>query len=124
MTGIDLDNYKPQQMQRRLGGLISSYSLSVEEYCELIQQDKDALSKLKNFITINVSEFFRDAEYFNTLKSEILPALAKDNQRISTCKSKEIFNVARQIGWIYFLSLTYKLVNMNALILQEVSASL
>ena len=83
LTGIDLDNYKPQQMQRRLGGLISSHSLGVEEYCELIQQDQEALSKLKNFITINVSEFFRDAEYFNTLKSEILPAIAKDNQRIS-----------------------------------------
>jgi len=83
LTGIDLVNYKSQQMRRRLSGLVSSNAPSVAEYCELIKKDPDALVKLKNFMTINVSEFFRDAEQFQILRNQIFPELLKGRQKLS-----------------------------------------
>lgn len=83
LTGLDLDDYKPQQMQRRLTGLIAALSISVAEYCKRIETDDELLKKLKKFITINVSEFFRDADYFDVLKTKVLPDFLKGNNRIS-----------------------------------------
>ncbi len=62
LIGIDLSSYKSQQMRRRLQGLANSQADSIVEYCALVERDQAALTKLKNFLTINVTEFFRDAE--------------------------------------------------------------
>lgn len=83
LTGIDLVNYKSQQMRRRLAGLVSSNAPTVTEYCELIKGDPDALAKLKNFLTINVTEFFRDAEQFGILKTQIIPELLKTKSKLN-----------------------------------------
>ncbi len=83
LTDIDLNNYKAQQMRRRLDGLVSNESGNVAEYCKRIEHDKDALKKLRNFLTINVSEFFRDTNQFQQLKTTILPELLKNNERLS-----------------------------------------
>lgn len=83
LTDIDLNNYKAQQMRRRLDGLVTNESGSVVEYCKRIENDKDALKKLSNFLTINVSEFFRDANQFQQLKTIILPELLGNNERLN-----------------------------------------
>ena len=87
LTGIDLDNYKSQQMRRRLTGLIASQAGGVPEYCELVKKNKDALKKLRNFLTINVSEFFRDIEQFNILKTKVLPELLSRNPSLKVWSS-------------------------------------
>jgi chemotaxis protein methyltransferase CheR len=75
-TNIDLANYKPQQMRRRLDGLIDSLGhSSVKEFCESLSQNPDVLARVKTFLTINVSEFFRDSSQFAVLKSHVLPEL-------------------------------------------------
>ena len=79
LTGMNLEHYKPQQMRRRLDGFIANKADNVVSYLRLIEGDEDAIEKLKKFLTINVSEFFRDAEHFNQLKSLILPDLLKKN---------------------------------------------
>ncbi|MCI0868428.1 MAG: protein-glutamate O-methyltransferase CheR [Chloroflexi bacterium] len=83
LTGIDLAHYKVQQMRRRLTGLSSANAPSVAEYCQLIKKDPDALSKLRDFLTINVSEFFRDAEQFEILRTEVFPELLKNRPRLN-----------------------------------------
>ena len=83
LIGIDLSFYKSQQMRRRLEGLANSQAGSIVEYCALVERDEAALSKLKNFLTINVTEFFRDSEQFNILETKILPKLLKENSHIS-----------------------------------------
>lgn len=83
LTGIDLASYKVQQMKRRLTGLASSSAPSVSEYCELIKNEPDALAKLKNFLTINVSEFFRDAEQFQLLRNQVFPQLLKNKPNLN-----------------------------------------
>ncbi len=83
LTNIGLDNYKTQQMNRRLSGLAASQANSVAEYCRLLEFDKTALQKLRDFLTINVSQFFRDSQQFLVLKNNILPKLLSHNPALS-----------------------------------------
>ena len=78
LTGIDLTDYKTVQMRRRLDGFISRFPGSgVAPYCQMLARDPEALQRLKDFLTINVSEFFRDADQFDSLRTQILPELLK-----------------------------------------------
>ena len=83
LIGIDLSHYKGQQMRRRLQGLANSQADSIAAYCALVERDEAALAKLKNFLTINVTEFFRDAEQFNLLKTKVLPELLNHKSHLS-----------------------------------------
>ena len=83
-TGIDLDSYKSQQMRRRLEGFIeSSPSPDVMEYCKALVRDGEALRRLRDHLTINVSEFFRDREHFRKLQTVVLPELLKQRPRLN-----------------------------------------
>ncbi len=77
LTGINLGGYKTPQMRRRLDGYISSRQVSVTEFCHSLANDPGALATLRSFLTINVSEFFRDPDQFTLLKTSILPKLLK-----------------------------------------------
>ena len=52
-----------------------------------MKKNKDALIKLRNFLTINVSEFFRDIEQFNILKTKVLPELLSRNPSLRVWSS-------------------------------------
>jgi chemotaxis protein methyltransferase CheR len=74
LTGVDLDNYRERQMRRRLTSFISRTSApSVVAYCRMVESDRNMLEDLRSFLTIKVSEFFRDPLPFEQLKTEILP---------------------------------------------------
>lgn len=78
LTDIDLASYKAQQMHRRLEnymnrqGLADFYALSVA-----VQKDPRKLDALVDFLTINVSEFFRNAEQWKVLREAVLPPMIK-----------------------------------------------
>ena len=79
---LDLAYYKPNQMMRRLGGFSSRVgATSIKEFCSLIANDADVREKVMNFLTINVTEFFRDSRHFDVLRSEVLPEILKKNPR-------------------------------------------
>ncbi len=81
VTGIDLESYKSQQMRRRLDGFITRIPGSaVGPYCEMLLKDPEAQQRLKDFLTINVSEFFRDTDQFGVLKSRILPDIIAQSE--------------------------------------------
>lgn len=74
---INLNAYKPEQLNRRIGSLMSRIGIdSLANYKKLLLSDKDERQRFLDFITINVTEFFRNPELFgeleNTLKSYIL----------------------------------------------------
>ena len=78
LTGLDLESYKSQQMRRRLDGFIArSPAADVQHYFELVNQDRSVLKNLMDFLTINVSEFFRDAELWQVMGKNILPDLLR-----------------------------------------------
>jgi len=84
LTRFDLDNYGSGQMMRRLDGFISrTKAENVAHYFKLLENDIKELEKLQDFITINVSEFFRDTPHFNVLQSQVLPDLLRQAKRLN-----------------------------------------
>jgi chemotaxis protein methyltransferase CheR len=83
VTGIDLEYYKSQQMRRRLSAFIENSTKDVVTYCRTIEQDESGLRKLCDFLTINVTEFFRDAWAFKELHTTILPRLIENGDHLN-----------------------------------------
>lgn len=74
--GFDLSCYKEKQIQRRLGAaLVRSGYTSLKEYWVTLEKDPEMRRALMDFLTINVSNFFRNAERFDDLQARILPEL-------------------------------------------------
>jgi chemotaxis protein methyltransferase CheR len=81
---IDLNNYKSSQMKRRLEGFISHTGFpNIEEYCQRLDRDLEEVARLRSFLTINVTEFYRDQKHFETLRKVILPELQKNTSRLN-----------------------------------------
>ncbi len=76
LCGIDLNIYKERQIKGRIDALISrnKYS-SYEEYLFYLENNRDALEELKNYITINISEFYRNPEQWEILEKSVIPYL-------------------------------------------------
>lgn len=80
LVGIDLNEYKSQQMDRRIHSLMQSWEL--DNYDLFLEILKTNTAKYKEFVkklTINVSEFFRNPERFMELWHRVLPELLADN---------------------------------------------
>jgi chemotaxis protein methyltransferase CheR len=76
MTKIDLNSYKERQMKRRIEALITKHDInSYADYVIKIKTDKVAFDEFINYITINVSEFFRNPEQWALLEKEVFPYL-------------------------------------------------
>ena len=76
LTKIDLNAYKEKQMKRRIETLISKNNIkSYKDYVALIKKDAEKFEQFVNFLTINVSEFYRNAEQWTILDKEVFPAL-------------------------------------------------
>ena len=76
MTKIDLNSYKERQMKRRIEALILKNGIgSFSDYVKKLKTDKVAFDEFINYITINVSEFFRNPEQWALLEREIFPYL-------------------------------------------------
>lgn len=79
LAGIDLEHYKDEQMRRRLDSwLVRSGMKSWDEYFTKIKDNKDELLKFRNYLTINVTEFFRDIERWKHLQNVVLPGLISE----------------------------------------------
>ena len=75
-TTIDLNAYKEPQMKRRIDTLISRNKYDgYDSYSQAIKKDKKLMEEFINYITINVSEFYRNPALWKTLEDVILPDL-------------------------------------------------
>ena len=76
LTKIDLNSYKEKQMKRRIDTLIGKYDVKgYDGFAELIKKDREALDSFVSYLTINVSEFFRNADQWNLMDKERVPEL-------------------------------------------------
>jgi chemotaxis protein methyltransferase CheR len=76
LTGIDLSSYKEKQMRRRIDSLVSRNKCSsYDEYVRLLRTDSSVFSEFINFLTINVSEFFRNPDQWEILDKVYFPEL-------------------------------------------------
>jgi chemotaxis protein methyltransferase CheR len=82
-TGIDLSLYKERQMKRRIDSLIKRNGQSdYDDYFTTMSHDKKVFDEFVNYLTINVSEFYRNPNQWDLLKSEILPMLMEGKKSI------------------------------------------
>ena len=78
LTGIDLNCYKEKQMRRRIDTLATkNKATSYETYLAMLRADKDLFEQFVNFLTINVSEFYRNPEQWKLLDESVIPKLIK-----------------------------------------------
>jgi len=78
LLGFDLGQYKAPQVWRRVNGFASARGLpDVPTLLARCRVDADLKTAFRDMITINVSEFFRNPEAFETLGTRHLPALVR-----------------------------------------------
>lgn len=78
MTGIDLSAYKENQMKRRINTLIDKHKISgYENFVSALKTDKKLFEEFVNYLTINVSEFYRNPEQWELMDKTFIPELIK-----------------------------------------------
>lgn len=76
LTSIDLNAYKEQQMKRRIDTLISRNKISgYEDFVKALKADKDLFEEFVSYLTINVSEFYRNPEQWELMDKQFIPML-------------------------------------------------
>ena len=76
LTQVDLSSYKQNQMKRRIDSFISRHNASgYETFIALIKKDKQLWNEFLEYITINVSEFYRNPEQWKILTDDCFPQL-------------------------------------------------
>jgi chemotaxis protein methyltransferase CheR len=77
LLGIDLDQYRPAQMWRRVNGFAVSHGVADADGLLAACRDRpDLLAELRDMLTINVSEFFRDPEAWQRLGRRIVDRMS------------------------------------------------
>ena len=76
LTTIDLNSYKEKQMKRRIDTLIAKHKIvGYDKYVQALKNDKALFEEFVNYITINVSEFYRNPDQWKILDETIFPEL-------------------------------------------------
>ena len=76
LTNIDLNAYKEKQMKRRIDTLISKNKVvGYDNYVSLLKSDKARFEEFVNYLTINVSEFYRNVDQWQLLDKDVFPDL-------------------------------------------------
>ena len=83
LTKVDLNAYKEKQMKRRIDTLISKHGIvGYDKYVQTLKTDKERFDEFVNYITINVSEFYRNPEQWKVLENDILPTLMAKSSKL------------------------------------------
>lgn len=76
LTTIDLNSYKEKQMKRRIDTLITKNRITgYDNYVKALRTDKKKFDEFVNYITINVSEFYRNPDQWKLMDETIIPEL-------------------------------------------------
>ena len=76
LTGIDLNSYKETQMKRRIDQLIARHGLKgYDDFVTNLKSNSTLLKDFLNYLTINVSEFYRNPDQWSIVRSRIVPLL-------------------------------------------------
>lgn len=74
---LDLSSYKQRQLQRRITTVMENAgSTTLEDYKALITRDPSIREKFLDYITINVTDFYRNPELFDEFEEMVTKELA------------------------------------------------
>jgi len=80
-TGIDLDMYK-YQIHRRVHTLMKNWKIeNYEDYYNILVSSDTKQRKFLDYITINVTEFFRNPERWKVLENKVINYLKNNTDR-------------------------------------------
>lgn len=76
LSGINFEDYKPSTVLRRIERRMAVRQVySIQAYLELLNQDRVEAQTLSHELLIPVTSFFRDAEAYATLQSQVIEPL-------------------------------------------------
>lgn len=76
LTTIDLNSYKEKQMKRRIDTLIAKNKIvGYDNYVMALRTQQELFDEFVNYITINVSEFYRNPDQWKFLDETVIPEL-------------------------------------------------
>ena len=82
-TGLDLNQYKPNQLQRRIVSMAESKQhKSLSEFSSWALSSSENTAWFLDRLAINVSELFRNPEKWEELRLKVLPQLVKTSPRL------------------------------------------
>jgi chemotaxis protein methyltransferase CheR len=109
-TGIDLSLYKEAQMKRRLTSLYEKKGFrNFNDFFQGIENEQHLLYEFLDRMTINVTEFYRNAKRWEILEEKILPKLLQQNKRLkiwsAACSTgEEPYTIAMILANVQLLS--------------------
>lgn len=78
LSGIDLNSYKESQMKRRIDNFVTKHQCKgYVDFLAKLKQDSDVYKAFITYLTINVSEFYRNPTQWRTLDETVIPYLLK-----------------------------------------------
>lgn len=96
---IDLENYKSEQMKRRLDSwLARSLSPDWNDYFDRLSRDETELERFRNYLTIHVTEFFRDPSRWNALRETVLPYLIRNSSEDHRADGSKLWSAGCSTG--------------------------
>lgn len=104
---VNLSAYKPVQLNRRINALMTRLGIkTLDEYTKVIKSNYEERQRFLDYITINVTEFFRNPELFLELKGLL------DTQINENKTGLKIWSAACSIGCEpYTLAIILKEIN-------------
>ena len=87
LSFIDLNLYKEKQMKRRITSFIEKYGISA--YCAFLEEirvNKELYSQFINYLTINVSEFYRNPVQWDLFEKKVITEIVRYKKNISDIK--------------------------------------
>jgi len=83
LCGIDLSFYKSKQLDRRIHSLMTLWRVNdYDNYLHILKTTPRRYQEFLKKLTINVSEFFRNAESFVHLWEKVIPELLKTQENL------------------------------------------
>ena len=80
LTKIDLNAYKEKQMKRRIDTLIAKYKITgYDKFLQKLKEDKAVFDDFVNYLTINVSEFYRNTDQWKLMDENVIPKIDSAN---------------------------------------------
>jgi chemotaxis methyl-accepting protein methylase len=79
--GLDLSHYRLSYVERRLGTRLRALQLATyRQYASYLTEHPEEYTRLLDAVTVNVTEFFRDAPVWKVVREDVLPALLKTKE--------------------------------------------
>ena len=116
LTKINLHMYKEKQMKRRIDSLIAKNKIDgYKNYVDAIKKDAKLFDEFVNYLTINVSEFWRNPDQWKILEEQVLPELVKTSSRGLSVWSAACSTGDEPYSLVMLLSRFYPLSNIKVL---------